>query len=298
MIRVDCKEIRQLLPSYLEDDLKPGQKKLVKEHLSRCPDCTKIFNSLKETVSSLRSLEKVKAPTDFLEGIHEKIEAYERGGSAMKTNILYQEDNLRLMRGLPSGEIDLIYSDPAPFSPVPIPPPGLQRLLKDMEERLKEMHRLLKSNGSIYVHLCSTIAHYIKVDMDRIFGYNHFRDEIIWPHKRGIDTILFYTKSGRYTFHEPKRASRMGDIWPDIPEVEHPKIRDQKPVALLEHIIKTSSNKGDLVADFYCGSGTTLVAAHKLSRQWIGCDNSRAAIKIAQFALEDAGVKDIPIQKG
>lgn len=295
---MNCKKIRQLLPSYLEDDLKPGQKKLVKGHLSRCPDCAGVFDSLKETVSSLGSLEKVKAPADFLEGVYKKIEAYERGGSAMKTNILYQADNVELMKRLPSGEIDLIYIDPAPFSPVPIPPPRLRRLLKDMEERLGEMHRLLKSNGSIYVHLCYTIAHYIKVDMDRIFGYNHFRNEIIWPHKRGIDAILFYTKSNRYTFHNLRRAPRIGDIWDDIPEVVHSNIQDQKPVALLEHIIKTSSDEGDLVADFYCGSGTTLVAAHKLSRQWIGCDNSRAAIKIAQLALEDMGIKDITIQKG
>lgn len=75
---MDCKKIRQLLPSYLEDDLKSGQKKLVEDHLIQCPDCTKIFNSLEETVSSLRSLGEVKTPADFLEGVHRKIEVYEK----------------------------------------------------------------------------------------------------------------------------------------------------------------------------------------------------------------------------
>lgn len=80
---MNCKKIRQLLPSYLENDLKPGQKKLVKGHLSRCSDCTRVFDSLKETVSSLRPAMKVDVPVDFLEEIHRKIEVYE--GKAEKT---------------------------------------------------------------------------------------------------------------------------------------------------------------------------------------------------------------------
>ncbi|MBN1368417.1 MAG: site-specific DNA-methyltransferase [Dehalococcoidales bacterium] len=59
----------------------------------------------------------------------------------------------------------------------------------------------------------------------------------------------------------------------------------QKPEKLLERIIKASSNPGDLVADFFCGSGTTLVVAEKLGRRWLGCDSSGVAVKIAKERL-------------
>lgn len=65
----------------------------------------------------------------------------------------------------------------------------------------------------------------------------------------------------------------------------------QKPEKLLERIIEASSNPGDLVADFFCGSGTTLVAAEKLGRRWLGCDSSKVAIKITKnrlLGIEDA----------
>lgn len=56
----------------------------------------------------------------------------------------------------------------------------------------------------------------------------------------------------------------------------------QKPEALLERILKVSSNEGDLVADFFCGSGTTLAVAEKLSRRWIGCDLGRWGIHVTR----------------
>jgi hypothetical protein len=61
----------------------------------------------------------------------------------------------------------------------------------------------------------------------------------------------------------------------------------QKPEALLERIIKASSNEGDLVADFFCGSGTTMAVAEKLGRGWIGCDLSRFAIQVSRKRLLD-----------
>jgi DNA modification methylase len=59
----------------------------------------------------------------------------------------------------------------------------------------------------------------------------------------------------------------------------------QKPEALLERIIKTSSNEGDIIADFFCGSGTTLAVAEKLGRRWIGCDISKYAINVTRKRL-------------
>ena len=79
-------------------------------------------------------------------------------------------------------------------------------------------------------------------------------------------------------------------LWTDISPVNHRRTRrtgyaTQKPEALLERIIKASSNEGDLVADFFCGSGTTLAVAEKLGRRWIGCDLGRFAIHTTRKRL-------------
>jgi len=81
-------------------------------------------------------------------------------------------------------------------------------------------------------------------------------------------------------------------IWADIPPVnsqanEDTRFDTQKPEALLERIIRASSNEGDLVADFFCGSGTTMAVAEKLGRRWIGCDLSRYAIQVSRKRLLD-----------
>lgn len=82
----------------------------------------------------------------------------------------------------------------------------------------------------------------------------------------------------------------MGNVWSDI-SIINPMSNErigyptQKPEALLERIIKASSNKGDLVADFFCGSGTTLAVAEKLGRRWIGVDCGKLAIYTAQKRL-------------
>ena len=61
----------------------------------------------------------------------------------------------------------------------------------------------------------------------------------------------------------------------------------QKPESLLERIIKASSNEGDLVADFFCGSGTTMVVAEKLGRRWIGCDLGRYGVHVSRKRMLD-----------
>lgn len=79
-------------------------------------------------------------------------------------------------------------------------------------------------------------------------------------------------------------------VWDDIPPVnpmgsERWNYATQKPESLLDRIIKASSNENDLVADFFCGSGTTLAVAEKLGRRWIGCDLGRYAIHISRKRL-------------
>jgi len=60
----------------------------------------------------------------------------------------------------------------------------------------------------------------------------------------------------------------------------------QKPEALLERIVRASSSPGDLVADFFCGSGTTLAVAKRMGRTWLGCDASAEAVEIADRRLK------------
>ncbi|MDD9884608.1 MAG: site-specific DNA-methyltransferase, partial [Gammaproteobacteria bacterium] len=92
-----------------------------------------------------------------------------------------------------------------------------------MAQRLFEMHRVLKDTGSIYLHCDPTASHYLKVVMDRVFGKNNFRNELVWHYKgasmtaaakiypRKHDVILFYTKSETYTFNPP-RQSELSDV--------------------------------------------------------------------------------------
>ena len=82
----------------------------------------------------------------------------------------------------------------------------------------------------------------------------------------------------------------VGDVWTDIDRInqsskERLGYDTQKPETLLERILDASSNPGDLVADFFCGSGTTLAVAEKLGRKWIGCDLGRFAIHTARKRL-------------
>ena len=88
-----------------------------------------------------------------------------------------------------------------------------------------------------------------------------------------------------------KRGKKVEDWWSDIPGGGHLPKKErvgyptQKPVKLLERIILASSNKGDLVFDPFCGSGTTLVAAKRLERKYIGCDINPDAVKLAKERL-------------
>jgi len=104
---------------------------------------------------------------------------------------------------------------------------------------------------------------------------------------------VFETKSGGWRkkqYLDEMPGILVGDIWVDINPInsqalENLQFDTQKPEALLKRIILASSNPGDLVADFFCGSGTTLAVAEKLGRRWIGCDLSRYAIHITRKRL-------------
>ncbi len=91
--------------------------------------------------------------------------------------------------------------------------------------------------------------------------------------------------------NEPTKGVPMPDVWEisminpvgiERTQINYP---TQKPEALLERLIKASTNEGDLVLDFFCGSGTTLAVAEKLKRRWIGCDIGKLAIYTTQKRL-------------
>ena len=266
------------------------------------------------------------------------------GHSELEPNKLYFGDNLQVLRSLKTESIDLIYIDPPFFSGrnynviwgdsnevrsfFDVWEGGIKSYLIWLNARLWEMRRVLKSTGSIYVHCDWHASHYIKQQMDYIFGYDNFGNEIIWKYstfhggrssfKRDHQVILSYSKTddftynygdildpyavgtikrfdkkdeqGRYKIVKGKKfymqeGNYPSDVWeikqPQINAVENIGYPTQKPEALLERIIKASSNESDVVADFFCGGGTTQVVAQRLKRQFIGCDSSRVAISVS-----------------
>ena len=217
--------------------------------------------------------------------------------------------------------------------------------LSYIAQRVVQMHRVLKSSGSLYLHCDPTASHYLKVLLDYIFGAQNFRNEIVWCYRTGgaskktfgrkHDLIYFYTKSGKYNFNIPKQKSYLTgqlkhsaknktfedkyglyqnilfsktniklykddggyytmtacrDYW-NIDAVgrtskERTGYPTQKPLKLLERIIKASSNEDNIVLDPFCGCMTTCVAAQRLNRRWIGIDIEVKAAEIAAQRLE------------
>ena len=180
--------------------------------------------------------------------------------------------------------------------------------------RLMEMHRVLRQDGSIYLHIDHTAHAYVKALMDGIFGAKNFQNEVVWHYglggssrrrySRKHDTLLFYTKSSNYYFdkpQEPAKSMRMrgqmkgiSDVW-NIPTInnmakERTGYPTQKPLTLYERIVQASSQRGDFVLDPFCGCATTPIAAERLRRQWIGMDIWDGAHDIVLKRLEDEGL--------
>ena len=185
-----------------------------------------------------------------------------------------------------------------------------------MAIRLIEMHRILKDTGSIYLHCDQTMSHYLKILMDLIFGEKNFRNEIVWCYKWGgtntkknfkpkHDLIFRYSKTNEFIFNlndilmygdksgwKSEKKGRIPNDWWDIPSIntqakEKVGYPTQKPIALLERIIKASSNEGDVVLDPFCGCATTCIASEKLGRQWIGIDISIKAYELVRERLKN-----------
>lgn len=192
--------------------------------------------------------------------------------------------------------------------------------------RLQELHRVLKSMGSIYLHCDPTASHYLKLVMDAVFGHKNFGNEIVWHYQTGgatkkrysrkHDILLFFTKGKRWIYNweevKIKRTEKalkraqipkgarisMNDLYKNLDDVweiqqMNPMAKErlgyptQKPEALLERIIKASSNEENIILDPFCGCGTTIAVAEKLKRKWIGIDITHLAVALMEYRLRD-----------
>ncbi len=193
-----------------------------------------------------------------------------------------------------------------------------------LEERLWQAYRILKENGSLYFHINYREVHYCKLLLDNIFGRESFINEIIWAYDYGArtkkkwspkhDNILWYAKDpNNYIFNyetiksipymapslvgeeKAKRGKKPTDTWwhTIVPTNSKEKTGypTQKPLGIIKRIIQASSNPGDIVLDFFAGSGTTGAACLELGRNFILIDNNPQALEVMAKRFRDE--KDI-----
>jgi len=182
-----------------------------------------------------------------------------------------------------------------------------------LEPRLLEARRLLRPQGSLFLHLDYREVHYCKVLLDALFGREAFRNEIIWAYDYGArssrrwspkhDNILWYSRDpDRYTFRHadidripylapglvgPEKAARgktPTDTWWNT--IVSPTGREktgyptQKPLAVIGRIVRVHSNPGDRLLDFFAGSGTLGEAAALHGRSAVLVDESPEAVEV------------------
>ena len=185
--------------------------------------------------------------------------------------------------------------------------------LEFIRPRLVHAHRVLAPRGSFFLHIDPRESHYCKVELDRIFGREGFLNEIVWAYDYGgrtrrrwpgkHDVILWYAKDPEhYTFNydaidripylapglvTPEKAQRgktPTDVWWQtvVPTngTERTGYPTQKPVAILNRIVRVHSNPGDRVLDFFAGSGTTGEAAARAGRDFLLIDDNPEAVDI------------------
>ncbi|NQS98040.1 MAG: restriction endonuclease [candidate division Zixibacteria bacterium] len=118
-------------------------------------------------------------------------------------------------------------------------------------------------------------------------GKEYYYQPVYRPYSSGtVQRGRTQVKGKYYKTGLRQEGTPVTDWWIDVPKITSPTDPEkmgyptQKPEALLERIIRTSSNEGDLVADFFCGCGTTIAVAQKLNRKWIGVDISHLAIRL------------------
>jgi len=208
---------------------------------------------------------------------------------------------------------------------------GTASYLAMITSRLVLIRELLSPTGSFFLHLDWHVGHYAKIVADEIFGKDQFRNEIVWCYSGGgvptkemprkHDVIFWYTAGPSWTFNPQYRPYSEGtlqrgrtavkgpnaelraegtpinDWWPDVKKITSPTDPEklyyatQKSEELMSRILSMASNPGDLVADFFVGSGTTAAVAEKLKRRWVVADLGKPAAMITRKRMidQDAG---------
>jgi len=194
-----------------------------------------------------------------------------------------------------------------------------------LEPRLVEAHRVLSNSGSLFFHIDYREVHYCKVLLDSIFGRASYMNEIIWAYDYGArskkrwspkhDSILWYAKDpGNYTFNfdemdripymapglvskeKAARGKTPTDVWwhtiVSPGGKEKTGYPTQKPLGVLERIVKVHSSPGDLLLDFFAGSGTFGEAAARHGRNALLVDINPEAIEVMLERLGPYGFTD------
>ncbi len=195
-----------------------------------------------------------------------------------------------------------------------------------LRPRLIEAHRVLAPTGSLFFHIDPREVHYCKIMLDEVFALNGgagrvcFQNEIIWAYDYGArstkrwpakhDNILWYTKDpAAYTFNldatdripymapglvgaeKAARGKTPTDVWwhtiVSPTGKEKTGYPTQKPLGILERIVRVHSNPGETVLDFFAGSGTTGEAAARNGRRFLLIDQSSEACAVMQARLGD-----------
>ena len=197
-----------------------------------------------------------------------------------------------------------------------------------LEPRLVEARRLLSPSGSLFVHLDFREVHYAKVMLDRIFGRASFLNEIIWAYDYGArtskrwspkhDNILWYARDPkRYTFNQDA-ADRVPYMAPGLVGAEKARrgkvptdtwwhtivsptgkeksgYPAQKPLGILERIVRVHSKRGDRLLDFFAGSGSFGDAADRNDRDCVLVDSSAAAIAVMKRRFKGRNASFLPV---
>lgn len=240
---------------------------------------------------------------------------------------ILQGDNLEHLKQMSDGLFDLIYIDP-PFNTGKVQKRANEELnycdsydnyLDFIVPRLIEAHRVLKKTGSLFVHLDFRECHYVKIELDKIFGRDNFMNEIIWAYDFGgrskkkysskHDNIFWYVKDTKnycFNYEELERIPYMAPEFcgPDKAEkgktitdtwwhtIVHTNGKEktgyptQKPLGILTRIVKVHSKEGDELLDFFAGSGSFGKAALSLKRNITLIDQNPEAISVINKNLE------------
>lgn len=202
---------------------------------------------------------------------------------------------------------------------------GADSFISMIYERLILMRDLMHPEGSIYVHCDWRVSAYMRSALDEVFGREALRNHLLWLYSGGgvprtempkkHDDIFWYSKGESWIYNPIYREYSEGtkqrgrtavkgenaqlrmegtpinNWWPDVKKITSPDDPEklyyptQKSEELLARVLSLSSNEGDLVADFFCGSGTTAAVAEKLGRKWICTDLGKFAIHTTRKRL-------------